>query len=241
MKMNQLMSRLALLGVLLPGCYGSAPQRGPSPVVSCTTDAECMRGQLCAQVRGLNEPVCLTRCNTRVSQRCTNGALCMTEFAATVRDFCMPGAGLPQTFEVAERCSTPGPCVFGESCWFPVRAEVDGMCAPLCADDTECPRGSGCVRGGCLQICDSHDLESCPEGLTCDYLGQCQPDEVLADCSRFDRDNVPNNCPIGTACVGVDEDFECVSPDWEPGCSDGGQFFLPTARCYPRSQLRPIR
>lgn len=116
------------------------------------------------------------------------------------------------------------------------------MCAPLCADDTECPRGSGCVRGGCLPVCNARDLESCPEGLTCDYLGQCQLDEVLADCSRFDRDNVPNNCPIGTACIGVDEDFECVAPDGlGSGCPDDGQFFLPTARCYPRSDLRPIR
>jgi hypothetical protein len=257
MNTNQLMSRLVsnarrsrpvkdllpALAIILScvGCYGSAPQRGPSPVVSCSSDVDCMTGQVCAQVWGLREPVCLTRCNTRISQRCTNGALCMTELSATRREFCMPGAGLPQTFEAEERCRTPAPCVFGESCWFPVRAEVDGMCAPLCADDTECPVGSGCVAGGCRAVCDSRDFESCPDGLICGPYGECQPPEQLADCGWLQPANVPNNCPLGTVCVGSDQEYECASRGLnQSSCGEDEQFFLGTLRCYPRSDLRPL-
>jgi hypothetical protein len=259
MNTNQLMSRLVsnairsrpVKDLLLPalaiilgpvGCYTSAPPappQGPMAVVSCTSDADCTGGQVCREIQGIYGPACFTTCNSEVSQRCSNGALCLTSYRRYGEDVCMPGAGLPQTFEAAERCRTPRPCVFGESCWFPIRQEVDGMCAPLCADDTECAPGSACYRGGCLRICDERDPFSCPETLLCSY-GECRPEEQVADCGWTQPGNVPANCPLGTTCFGTDADFECRALDFSGGLPDL-QFFAPTGRFYPRSDLRRIR
>lgn len=230
-------------------CYAAQPARRPEPIVPCASDADCMPGQACMQTLGLREPLCLTRCVPNESQRCASGALCEPvtfglrgEVVAFDLEsgFCVPGAGLPETADPQAQCRTPAVCRSGESCWYPIQLERDGMCAPLCGDDTECPSGSGCVRGGCLPICDHFDPRSCPAGMIC-RLGMCETEANVADCGRLQEGNVPNNCPLGTACEGSDEEYRCVAPTFNGDCPDDSVFFWWTLRCYPRAELRPVR
>jgi hypothetical protein len=251
MNTNQLMSRLGLIGVLLPGCYGVSEPIPMGPrIVRCASDADCPGDEVCLDTVRWPYAICYERCDPRVSSRCANGALCdFVRVGAEFEILCQPGAGLPDTFPVTEPCISPGECPFGETCWVnPLEPAVRAMCQPICGIDSDCEPGEGCYAGRCLQICDIRVPDSCPEGYGCNYTGECKREEELADCPPTNVDgitppNVPNNCPIGTICLGGDERFECDSRSDQNqlmNCPPDQQRFI-TDRCYPRSDLRPIR
>ena len=181
--------------------------------------------------------ICVRPCNTAVSQRCGNGALCATDPTLEM-DFCMPGAGYPETVPLRpDTCTSPVSCAFGEACAFEI--DAGGMCEPVCANDSECRPGTACWVGACQGICDVMSPGSCPRGYGCSRDGICRSESALAACPGAD------DCPIGTICTpGNDGRFFCddrTGPPVFANCPPDQQFYGRTLRCYPRSELRPVR
>jgi len=234
--------------MMVGGCYGARPGLEAPSVVPCETDAECRSGQSCLRTANWSFSICWDRCAAD-DNRCDNGALCAApRVGAEFIPLCQYGAGLPGTWPVADPCTNWSDCPFGETCRRDVFGNPPGTCEPVCGTDEDCARGEGCQLGYCHPICDFSAPDSCPGGYGCTYTGECKPEEELADCPPRNTDgvtppNVPNNCPVGTLCIGSDEMFGCddrSNPDALGNCPPGQQQFA-NNRCYPRSELRPVR
>lgn len=237
---NHLMRELLLLTAL--GCIGcfdarAGVHREPDPFVVCATDAECPSGMLCRHLSGIPGMFCARPCNSLVSQRCANGAACIRD-EPLLQDFCAPGAGPNTNPPMPDGCTGYLYCPFGETCQGG-SFTTGGTCQPACASDSECPAGDPCVFAGCGRVCDVRSSTSCPQHLGCSLDGVCESETAIAACP------VGDNCPVGTICaLGEDGRHFCYDRSTPPPlspCAPDSQFFGPTGRCYPRSELRPVR
>lgn len=230
-----------LAAVTLIGCFDARAgvHRDPDPFIVCATDVECPSGMLCRHLSGIHGMFCVRPCNSTVSQRCENGAACIRD-EPLLQDFCAPGAGPNTNAPMPEGCVAYLYCPFGETCQ---GGSYDGprSCQPACADDSECPAGDACVYAGCGPVCDVRSATSCPQDLHlgCSLEGVCESETAIAACP------VGDNCPIGTICAlgenGRHFCYDRLTPPPLSPCPPDEQLFGPTGRCYPRSELRPVR
>lgn len=236
---------LVLWAVCAVGCYASTrADFEPPPVVVCASDADCMADQSCVHLQGTLSPMCLTQCDSRMSQRCESGAVCSFD-GISDRAFCRPGAGLPLTLPSSPdgTCQNVVSCPFGESCRLRLALwELDnsGTCEPVCADDGDCAPGDACAFGTCQAVCNTYAPGSCPAGHGCTHDGECKSEMALARC----RDGA--RCAVGEICYLAGNGESACDDRTDPtvtylNCPVDEQFYFPTERCYPRSALRPIR
>jgi hypothetical protein len=233
---GRMKATLLIAVVFLGGCF-EAHRDLTFAVHRCETVVDCAVGQRCQQISLWRYPICFDVCDARTSSRCESGAFCAP--VPEGGDLCLPGAGYPDSAPVTPDCSSGYFCPFGDSCRIELGASL-GVCEPVCGRDEDCGRGSACHQGVCHQLCDVRVADSCPPGFGCTYDGECKPATELADCPPRGSPD----CPIGMFCFGgAAADVSCEDRS-DPGllgnCPPDQQHFV-NNRCYPRSDLRPVR
>ena len=206
------------VSVWLTGCYTAAsapvdaPADAPPPIPVrrvCTDASQCLPGEGC-RLFPYSGPdrVCALPCEESNS-RCPNGQLCYG-FAEAA---CYPGA---DPAHAATPCVGFLDCPAGYGCSVVGDATLPGsVCRPAdCDTNADCERGFACGRGHtCNPVCHPLDTWTCPEGSLC-MGGRCRELDAVRDCDVWVMGTpIPDNCPLGTICLGSDDtEFRCETP-----------------------------
>ncbi len=186
---------------------------------SCTADAECPRGTICAPPDATGQRLCRAPAEgplTRAPGSCSTAADCAT-------GVCLNGICQAST---TPRCNTDAECSGGNVC-------IEHVCTArtnTCQFSNQCGAGRVCVNSECRLACAS---VTCPTGQMCSAEGYCVTTTTAA-CVLDSQCASGQHCFNGTclqACTPSAGSTSCGST--ELYCSDDGV-------CVPDTRPRPF-
>jgi Cys-rich repeat protein len=190
-----------------PRTDGGADARADATPTGCSTNAECLPGDICDRALGECVPG---------SRGCTSTAMCPAGEYCDDRSTCVPGCssnvdcasqgtGLvcnntTRRCEAGGGCTTNAECSMGQTC-------VGGRCrapAQVCQFNFQCSAGQQCIDGRCVAGCSM--TVPCPTGQVCTN-GTCGYPSG-SNCGACAEGQV---CSAGVCTSACTNDMQCGS------------------------------
>jgi hypothetical protein len=217
------------------GCLMEARKRRQYCTDSqCTTDAQCLEGQLCRSLATSGDGplvrVCVPVGLRQEGERCVQ----LPEYRGSA---CGPGLLCGGRDGWCARPCLPGAAASCPTGFFCADTIPEPVCLPTC-EARGCPEGQHCIRfdegtSVCAHVSGPNCQQvPCPESRRCDVLvDPPQPEKVWMTCVERCGEGFPP-CPSGRVCDGWQCEPAC-SPDDPDSCSEG-------YRCKERRPGRPF-